>query len=84
VHIVSMRPLSMALLLSIAACTPKHTQTANTTSITSRTAITGSVNREVLEGSISAVIDTDRGGESTCTFLKLPTRFNPATLNTFT
>jgi hypothetical protein len=52
--------------------------------ILSLTEILGSVNGQDVKASISAVIDTGRGGRSTCTFTALPERFNPGTFSTHT
>jgi hypothetical protein len=37
-----------------------------------------------MEVDVLATINTGRGGSSTCTFTKLPTAFNPASLGTHT
>jgi len=52
--------------------------------IVSNSSITGMVNGEAVEGSISASFNTGRGGSSTCTFSKLPKGFSPATFGTHT
>jgi hypothetical protein len=52
--------------------------------IVSNSSITGTVNGEAVEGSISASFNTGRGGSSTCTFSMLPQGFSPATFGTHT
>jgi len=52
--------------------------------ITAKTAISGIVNGSPLEVNVVATFNTGRGGSSTCTFTKLPTGFNPASLGTHT
>jgi len=49
-----------------------------------RTNISGLVNGEVFKGSVSASINTGRGGRSLCEFSELPRGFNPGTFATHT
>jgi hypothetical protein len=53
-------------------------------SVTVRTQISGIVNGEALKGRVVATLNTGRGGKSACSFSKLPSGFNPATLGTHT
>ena len=69
--------MTVALSLSLAAC--RRTRDID---VTSRTTISGTVNGSPLEVKVVATFNTGRGGSSTCTFEKLPTGFNPATLGT--
>jgi hypothetical protein len=50
--------------------------------VTVRTTISGIVNDETLKGRVVATLNTARGGESACSFSKLPSGFTPATLGT--
>ncbi len=50
--------------------------------IVSRTVTTGSVNGVAFKGSVSATINTGRGGRSTCSFEQLPPHFTPGTIGT--
>lgn len=52
--------------------------------VTARTTMSGTVNDSPIEVDVLATFNTGRGGSSTCTFTKLPTGFNPATLGTHT
>lgn len=52
--------------------------------ITARSTISGTVNGSAMEGSVSATLNTDRGGNSTCEFPKLPGGFTPGTIGTHT
>lgn len=47
--------------------------------IASRSTISGTVNGSPVQGMISATFYTGRGGNSSCTFSKLPAGFNPGT-----
>jgi hypothetical protein len=79
--------LSLVLVLGITACTSKdqgEAVSAASVRITSLTSITGTVNESPFEGKISATIDTDGGGSSTCEFAKLPPGYQPSTLYTHT
>ena len=51
--------------------------------ISVRTSITGTVNDQLLKGSVQAILDPDRGGRSACEFSDLPRDFTPAALGTF-
>lgn len=53
-------------------------------SVTVRTTIAGIVNGEAMKGSVVAILNTGRGGESACRFSKLPGGFTPATFGTHT
>jgi len=50
--------------------------------IASNTSISGLVNGSVVEGKISAMLNTGSGGSSSCSFSKLPVGFNPGTFGT--
>lgn len=79
--------LSLVLVLGITACASKdqgEAVSAASVKITSLTSITGTVNDATLEGKISATIDTDGGGSSSCEFAKLPPGYQPSTLYTHT
>jgi len=81
-----------ALLAVIAACAEEpyleppqpEPPPARDLDIVSKSSITGMVNGEAVEGSISASFNTGRGGSSTCTFSMLPQGFSPATFGTHT
>lgn len=84
--------VGVSLLALLAACAeepyPEPPQPepppARDLDVVSRSSITGMVNGEAVEGSISASFNTGRGGQSTCTFSKLPQGFSPATFGTHT
>lgn len=71
--------LSVALLAPLAACRRERD-----IDVRAKTTISGAVNGGPLEAEILATFNTGRGGSSTCSFTKLPTGFNPATLGTHT
>lgn len=74
-----------ALLLVAAGCLVACDREASRgVDIVSRTTVTGVVNGSPLSGTISATLNTRRGGSSTCEFDRLPTGFTPATINTHT
>jgi hypothetical protein len=50
--------------------------------ISSKTTIRGIVNGSPVEGTVTAAINTGRGGSSACQFSQLPGNFNAATLST--
>jgi hypothetical protein len=52
--------------------------------IVSITELSGKVNGSAVEGRVTALINTGRGGTSTCEFAKLPERFTPGTFSTHT
>jgi hypothetical protein len=89
-----LRPFTVgaALLAVLASCAeepyPEPPQPepppARDLDIVSNSSITGMVNGEAVEATISASFNTGRGGRSTCTFSKLPQGFSPATFGTHT
>ena len=52
--------------------------------VTANTTISGFVNGQRMNGKVLAVVDSDRGGRSSCEFSDLPKGFNPATFGTHT
>jgi len=50
--------------------------------ILSRTEVRGSVNASAVQVRVVSTIAVDRGGHSSCEYLRLPTGFNPGTLGT--
>jgi hypothetical protein len=52
--------------------------------VTARTVISGVVNGQLVKGKVAAVLDSDRGGRSSCEFSDLPKGFNPAVFGTHT
>ena len=69
------------LFASLTACPRGQVQDID---ITAKTTISGTVNGNPLAVDVLATFNTGRGGSSTCTFTKLPTGFNPASLGTHT
>jgi hypothetical protein len=70
---------AIMLFAFVAAC-PR----ARFIDINSKTTVSGIVNGSPMEVDVLATINTGHGGNSTCTFTKLPTAFNPASLGTHT
>jgi hypothetical protein len=52
--------------------------------IMAHTVISGFVNGQPMKGKVTASVDSDRGGRSSCEFTELPTGFTPATFGTHT
>jgi hypothetical protein len=71
--------LSLIFFAFLAGCA--HHQTPDI-DITARSTISGFVNGSAMEGRVSALVNTGRGGSSTCEFSKLPDRFTPGTIGT--
>jgi hypothetical protein len=69
--------VGIILFASLAACLRGGDRDIN-----AKTTISGIVNGSPIEVDVLAKFNTGRGGSSTCTFAKLPTGFNPATLST--
>ena len=74
---LSLLVMGMILIAAFAACRPEQD-----TEITSKTAYSGAINGSPIEINVVAKINTGRGGNSTCTFTKIPLGFNPASLGT--
>ncbi len=72
---------SLILFASLTACPRGQIQDID---VTAKTTISGTVNGSPLAVDVLATFNTGRGGSSTCTFTKLPTGFNPASLGTHT
>jgi hypothetical protein len=71
--------MGIVLFASLAACRRERD-----IDVTAKTTISGTVNGSPMEVDVLATFNTGRGGNSTCTFTKLPTGFNPASLGTHT
>jgi len=72
--------LALALLwvgTFLPACKRRHS-----IDILSRTEISGSINNAAFKGSVTATINTGRGGRSACVYEQLPPLFTPGTLGT--
>jgi hypothetical protein len=70
-------------MLGIAtACATKDVVRLPDRDIVSRMRVTGTVNGAAVAGTVSASLNTGRGGSSTCDYAQLPSGFNPGTLNT--
>lgn len=76
---LSVLGLGIILIWSIFAC-----QRVSKKSVTARTAISGTVNGQTMQGKVLATIDPDRGGKTACEFSTLPKGFNPGTFGTHT
>jgi hypothetical protein len=61
-----------------------HGERVHNIDIVSRTVISGSINGTAFEGRVSAILNTGRGGRSTCEFARLPPNFTPGTCATQT
>lgn len=73
----------LVLVLGIAtACATKDVVRLPDRDIASRMRVKGTVNGIAVAGTVSASINTGRGGSSTCEYSQLPRGFNPGTLNT--
>lgn len=66
------------------AAVPPARPVAKDIELVSITEIAGKVNGSAVEARVTAVINTGRGGTSTCEFTKLPERFTPGTFSTHT
>ncbi|MGB7201396.1 MAG: hypothetical protein WBD16_03910 [Pyrinomonadaceae bacterium] len=77
---LSLLAVGVILIAAFAACRPQQQDI----DITSKTVYSGTVNGSPLEINVVATINTGRGGNSTCTFTKIPSGFNPASLGTHT
>ena len=85
VNSVSRRRTGMllALILGITtACATRDVVRLTDRDIVSRTRVKGTVNGAAVAGTVSATLNTGRGGSSTCEYPQLPGGFNPGTLNT--
>lgn len=74
----SLRTLAASLLGAggiVSGCA-KHQE------IVSRTEVGGTVNASAVEVRVVSTIDVNRGGQSSCEYVRLPTGFNPGTLGT--
>jgi hypothetical protein len=69
---------------SLTACHRQRYMQERDIDITSKTTMSGSVNGSPIEVDVLATLNTGHGGISSCTFTKLPSGFNPATLGTHT
>ena len=73
----------LVLVLGIAtACATKDVVRLSDRDIVSRMRVKGTVNGAAVAGTVSASLNTGRGGSSTCEYAQLPSGFNPGTLNT--
>ena len=72
--------VGIVLFASLTACSSQWG--LRNTDVTAKTTYSGIVNGSPMKVDVLATIDTGRGGSSTCTFVNLPTGFNPAFLGT--
>jgi hypothetical protein len=73
----------LVLVLGIAtACATKDVIRLADRDIVSRMRVKGTVNGAAVAATVSASLNTGRGGSSTCEYAQLPSGFNPGTLNT--
>ena len=70
----------LVLFASLAAACRKRS--AGEIEITAKTTYSGIINGSPIKVDVLATINVGRGGSSTCTFVGLPTGFNPASLGT--
>jgi hypothetical protein len=81
----SLRRVGMLLVLGLGiatACATKDVIRLTDRDIVSRPRVKGTVNGAAVAGTVSASLNTGRGGTSTCDYAQLPSGFNPGTLNT--
>ena len=75
--------LGIGILVLIASlATTCQKRNAGQIEITAKTTYSGTINGSPIKVDVLATINVGRGGSSTCTFVTLPTGFNPASLGT--
>jgi hypothetical protein len=74
--------VGVILLLASLAPTCRERRDARDIDVASKTTYTGTINGSPIKVDVSATINTGRGGSSSCTFVELPSGFNPAVLGT--
>ena len=78
----SLRRAPWLVSICLAACTCPTADPRPSVDIESRTNVTGTINGSAIEGTVTARLNTGRGGASTCRFTKLPPKFTPGTIGT--
>ncbi len=71
----------IVLVASLAATCQRQRGTRDI-DVTAKTTYSGIINGSPIRVDVLAKINTGRGGSSACTFISLPTNFNPAVLGT--
>jgi hypothetical protein len=74
--------VGILLLFASLASTCRQKRSASEIEITAKTTYSGVINGSPIKVDVLATINVGRGGSSTCTFVALPTGFNPASLGT--